>query len=101
MLAFAAELSLANRVWPPFRLLMLADAALLLSKKDVVPPLLMIVASPAVVSAWKIVSPPVSRLVIVALPAVAVSLPPEMPKIVAPPLRFVRLACPAVLWSKK
>ena len=82
---------------PTFRFVMIAVPALLPSKNEVRPPLLLMVALPAVVSDWKIVWPPVSRLVIVALAALAVCAPTMSPNTVAPPLRFVMSALPAVL----
>ena len=88
----------ANTVRPPLRLLMLAEPALLISKNDVMPPLFVILALPAVVNAWKIVSPPVSRLVMSALPALAVSLPPCVPKIVCPPFNASFDECETGVW---
>jgi hypothetical protein len=49
---------------------------------------LVICAVPAVVCAWKVVTPPL-LLSIVAFAAVAVSVPPGVPKNVAPPLVLV------------
>ena len=63
--------------------------------------LLMIVALPAVVAAVNCVVPPV-LLVMLAVPAVAVSVPTMgTPKFVVPPLLLTMVALPAVLWSWK
>jgi hypothetical protein len=59
MVALAADAVSSNKVRPPLRLVMLALPALLVSKKDVAPPLLSMVANQAVVRAWKMVAPPV------------------------------------------